>query len=155
MKGRSTDWILAVAGGALLAVMIHYNSVLARHSTPAVASWMAHGIGTLGALVLVVAGTQLFRSSRSHPEKRGKVPGWAYLGGIPGAFTVWLAAVTVNSKLGLSGTLALMLVGQVTFGILSDRFGFFGVPKRRFALTDFFVVLAVLSGSAILIFFRS
>ncbi|WP_394841188.1 DMT family transporter [Pendulispora brunnea] len=154
MKGRSADWILAVAGGALLAVMIHYNSVLAKHSSPVMASWMAHGIGTLGALVLVVAGARIFRPKGPNPMP-AKAPGWAYLGGIPGAFTVWLAAVTVNSKLGLSGTLALMLVGQVIFGILSDRFGLFGVPKRRFVLKDLFVVLAVLSGSAILIFFRS
>ena len=145
---------MAVAGGALLAVMIHYNSVMAKHSSPVLASWLAHGIGTLGAFVLVVAGAKIFRPAPA-TEPKAKVPAWAYLGGIPGAFTVWLAAVTVNSKLGLSGTLALMLVGQVTFGILSDRFGFFGVPKRRFVLTDFYVVLAVLSGSAILIFFRS
>ncbi|MGH9897782.1 MAG: DMT family transporter [Pyrinomonadaceae bacterium] len=154
--GRSTDWLLALAGGSLLAVMIYYNSLLARHSTPLFASWMAHGIGSAAALFLIVGYSRVFRpANKEIKDQRAKGPSWAYLGGIPGALTVVLAAITVNSRLALSGTLALMLVGHVLFGIVSDRFGLFGVPKRKFILADFFVVLSVLTGSGILIFFRS
>jgi len=154
MMGRSTDWILALAAGSILAVMIDYNSLLARHSTPLFASWLAHGIGSIVALFFIAVGTKVFRNAKREVKQQAvKGPLWIYLGGIPGALIVVLAAITVNSSLGLSGALALMLVGQVLFGILSDHFGFFGVPKRSFILTDFFVVLSVLSGSGILIFF--
>ncbi len=153
--GRTTDWFLALAGGLLLALMIDTNSLLAKHSTPVLASWLAHGIGAFGALVLVVLGTSFMgASNKKEGNTRVKGPRWAYLGGIPGALIVMLAAVTVNSHLGLSGTIALMLVGQVLFGMLSDHLGLFGVPKRQLIFMDFWVVFLVLTGSGILIFVR-
>ncbi|WP_394827791.1 DMT family transporter [Pendulispora albinea] len=154
MMGRSTDWLLALAGGALLAVMIDFNSLMAKHSTPVLASWIAHGIGSVAALALVLLGSQFFRRAKDGAA-RTKGPPWAYLGGVPGALTVVLAAIAVNSRLALSGTLALMLVGQVLFGIVCDRFGLFGIAKRKLVLTDFYVVVSILAGSALLIFFRS
>ncbi|MGW1075016.1 DMT family transporter [Streptomyces sp. NPDC002537] len=162
MLGRSTDWLLGIAGGVLLALMTNYNSLLAKHTSSVFGSWVAHGVGAVAALVLVVLTTKAFRPGRGKPGgeasekgaegKRPKAPLWFYLGGIPGAFTVMLAAIAVNSSLELSGTIALMLVGQVLFGIVSDYFGLFGTPRRRLVLADFFVVLSVLTGSALIIF---
>jgi transporter family-2 protein len=65
---------------------------------------------------------------------------------------VVLAAIAVNSRLALSGTIALMLVGQVVFGMLSDHFGLFRTPRRRLVLTDLVVAASVLGGSALIIF---
>jgi len=151
--GRSTDWLLAFAAGVLLAVMIDLNSLLAEHSTPLYASWIAHGVGSMAALFLIGVSSRLARPAIARaPNQRNAAPLWAYLGGIPGAFTVVLAAVTVNSNLALSGTLALMLVGQVAFGMVSDSLGLLGVTRRKLGLNDIFVVLLILSGSAILLF---
>jgi transporter family-2 protein len=87
------------------------------------------------------------------PKRHGvRPPLWFYAGGIPGAFTVILAAIAVNSSLALSGTIALMLVGQVVFGMVSDHFGLFRTPKRRLSGTDLVVALAVLGGSGLIIF---
>ncbi|WNG32885.1 DMT family transporter [Archangium minus] len=156
MIGRSKDWLLAMVGGSLLALMINYNSLLAKHTTPMFASWVAHGLGAVAALVLVVLYSRVFRSAgKETDQQRAKIPLWFYLGGIPGAFTVILAAVTVNSGLTLSGTIALMLLGQVLFGLVSDFFGLFGTPKRRIVPSDFLVALCVLSGSALIIFGRA
>lgn len=153
MLGRSKDWLLGITGGVLLALMTNYNSLLAKHTSSAFGSWVAHGVGAVAALVLVLLTTKVFRSGGAKAEeKRGKMPRWCYLGGIPGAFTVMLAAIAVNSSLELSGTIALMLVGQVLFGILSDSFGLFGTPRRRLVLADLLVVLTVLTGSALIIF---
>jgi bacterial/archaeal transporter family-2 protein len=156
MMGRSKDWLLAIAGGSLLALMINYNSLLAKHTTPMFASWVAHGLGAVAALVLVVLYSRVFRSANKQAEsRREKIPLWFYLGGIPGTFTVILAAVTVNSGLSLSGTIALMLLGQVLFGIVSDHFGLFRTPKRRTVPADFLVALCILTGSALIIFGRA
>jgi bacterial/archaeal transporter family-2 protein len=145
--GRSTDWMLAIAGGSLLAVLIDCNGLLAKHSTPFLASWVAHGIGSVAALPLVAC------SRRDRSVRRITIPLWAYSGGMLGALALILSALTVNSSLALSGTIAFNLSGQVIFGILSDHFGLFGVPQRRVTLTDYGVVLAVLTGSWLLIFF--
>jgi transporter family-2 protein len=153
MVARPTDWLLAVAGGVLLAFMIHYNSLLAKHTTPVFASWVAHGLGGAAALLLVVLYSKAPRSTATADGPRCvKAPLWFYLGGIPGAFTVILAAVTVNSTLALAGTVALMLVGQVLFGIVSDHFGLFRTPRRRIGVYDLCVVLSVLTGSMLIIF---
>ena len=84
-----------------------------------------------------------------------KPPRWAYLGGLPGAFTVVLAGITVNSRLALPGTVAFMLVGQVAFGIVSDGLGLFGVAKRRITLLDLAAGTTILAGSALIIFGKS
>jgi transporter family-2 protein len=155
MKGRSTDWLLALAGGSLLALMINFNSLLAKHTTPIFASWVAHAFGAVASLCLVALSLRkLSTKGVSQNPQNAKSPFWFYLGGIPGALTVVLAAVTVNSSLKLAGSISLMLVGQVVFGILSDYFGLFGIPKRKIVTMDFIVALSVLSGSALIIFGR-
>lgn len=150
-KYISIDWVLALIGGLLLALMINYNSVIAKHSTPLFASWITHGIGSISALFLIVA----FKQIRKPASFSVKGPRWAYLGGIPGAITVVLASITVNSYLGLSGTLVLMLVGQIIFSIISDIFGLFGTLKRNLTWTDFFVVLSIFGGSGLIIFSKT
>ncbi len=154
MEKRSTDLLLALGGGLILTLMIDSNSLLAKHSTPLFASWVAYGVGSVAAFLLVLVCAIVFRKTNKEIELQRKIPLWVYLGGIPGAMTVVLAAITVNSDLSLSGSFALMLVGQVLFGICSDTFGFFGTPKKRFTWLDLFVVLLVLTGSGIIIFFK-
>jgi transporter family-2 protein len=151
--GRPTDWIVALAGGVLLALMIDYNGLLAKHTAPLYASWVAHGLGAMAALVLVLLYSRVARAPSTETKRpRAKKPLWLYAGGIPGALTVVLAAITVNSSLALSGTIALMLVGQVLFGIASDHLGLFRTPRRPIVLADFLVALSILTGSALIIF---
>ena len=147
-QGRSVDLILALAAGLLLSLMIHCNSQLARQTSPLMASWIAHAIGTVASLLLFIA---FSKTGKSGTPQSVKTPFWAYLGGIAGAITVVLAAITVNSSLGLSSSLALMLVGQILFGLASDAFGWLGVEKRALQLSDLWVVLAVFAGSVMII----
>ena len=153
--GRTKDWLLGLSGGLFLALMINFNSLLAKQSSPLFASWVAHGIGALAALGFVMLFSKrsdsAFNKSESFLLKKQRL--WTYLGGIPGAFTVILAAITVNSALGFSGALALMMVGQIFFGIVTDLFGLLGCVKRRLTLNDFLVVFSVLMGSWLIIFF--
>lgn len=157
--GRAIDWLLASAAGVVLAVMIQLNSQLAAHSSAFFASWIAHGIGAVVALFLVAAASWLARfadtgrdaGDAASPLPRLSAPFWAYLGGIPGAFTVVLAAIAVNGGLTLSATLALMLVGQMAFGMAADGFGWFGLARRRFGAKQLLGAFALLSGSAILL----
>ncbi len=81
-------------------------------------------------------------------------PFWAYLGGIPGAATVVLAAITVNSPLGLSGSLALIMAGQVLFGLSCDALGLFGLTKRSLTLKDGVTLLLMTAGCLLTLFGR-
>ncbi|UTV30564.1 DMT family transporter [Photobacterium atrarenae] len=143
--------VLALTGGITLASMIAINSYLATYSSPLLASWLAHGVGVVTSLILVV-GANLWHRTRLGLTMVAGVPFWAYLGGIPGALTVILAAVTVNSPLGLSGTIALIMAGQVLFGLFSDALGWFGLPKRAIKRGDGAVLLLIALGGVLILF---
>ncbi|MFC9843888.1 DMT family transporter [Streptomyces sp. NPDC060223] len=153
MTTRATDWLLAIAGGVLLTLMTEFNGQLAHHTTAVYASWVAHGLGAVVALVLVAATARAVSRPKppSLPAEADRAPLWFYLGGILGAFVVILSATSVNSSLALSGTTALMLTGQVLFGVASDRLGLLRIPKRRITATDLGTAALVLAGSALIV----
>ena len=155
MNRRFFDWSMALLAGFLLTLMIDFNSLVAKQSSPLIASWIAHGIGSLTSLALVLLASKKFYRplNLTSPEKQ-KNPLWSYFGGLPGAFTVVLATIAVNSELGIASVIALMLVGQIAFGIISDLFGLFGLPKRRLVIRDYLVMTCVLLGSGLIIFMR-
>lgn len=148
---------LALFAGAILAIMIKLNSSLALLSTPLTASWVAHGLGAITALIML----QVFNLIRQKKHKEAskqtinKAPWYAYLGGLPGAFTVVLAAITVNSPLGLAGTLALALLGQIVFSLMADHFALFASKRRQLGWQDIKVLSLILSGCLFIIFSRS
>lgn len=156
MSAKPINWTVsfALVAGVVLAVMTDWNSQLARYSSPLFASWTAHGVGTVSSLLIVLL-LSLWGKTQNTELVRERWPLWSYLGGIPGAFTVLLAAITVNSALGLAGTLALLLVGQMTFGVLADRFGFFRLQHRRPQIRELIGFAFVLIGSVIIIMARS
>lgn len=138
----------ALAAGVMLSLMVHLNGELARWGGVLFSSWMAHGTGTLAALMILPlwwkAAAGVFSSSRPTPY-------WAYLGGIAGAVTVMMTSSAVNTPLALSGTLALGLAGQIVFSLAADRWGFFEVPRRRLRMGDAVALLLIGAGSALVI----
>ncbi len=152
MKANHIAIVLALVAGVLLSSMIFIISVLSRQTSPVWSSFVAHLIGAVVAIVLWFIFEMKTVNIKSKSESR-KIPYWAYLAGIPGVVVVILASVTVNSRLALSGSLAVMLLGQVMFGLLVDATGFLGMPVRRLKLYDVFEILTILIGSGVLIFF--
>lgn len=148
--------VAAFGAGGLLTLMILFNGTLATTDGALFASWAAHGTGTIAAsLMLLVrpraSGSTSGRLSGGAPAI-GRAPLWAYLGGVSGAVTVILTSVTLNTALALSGTLALGLLGQVAFGLAADRWGLFGLPRRRPTVRDIAALALILAGSALIIF---
>ncbi|WP_062016308.1 DMT family transporter [Aureimonas sp. AU4] len=146
----------ALGTGALLTIMVQFNGALGAAAGPVFSSWAAHGTGTLAATALLLA-LRGRRRRAPAPEAVGaprlRAPLWAYAGGLSGALTVIITSQAVNSGLGLAGTLALGLLGQVVFALLADRFGWFGLPSRRPDRRDGAALLLILSGSALIILF--
>jgi transporter family-2 protein len=147
---RPFDLVAAFLSGGLLTLMIHFNGQLAHYGSPLFSSWTAHGTGTVAAIVFMAI---LSRHKTAPTTIRPAAPLWAYLGGFAGAVTVMMSGVTVNTALALSGTLALGLVGQVVFSLVADRWGLFGLPRKRPTLRDMGALALILSGSLLIIFF--
>jgi Uncharacterized protein conserved in bacteria len=152
VTARAVDWTLALFGGVLLTLMTQVNAVLARYTDAVFASWAAHGIGAVVALGLAVAAGRGARRRGRRGDDAGRVPLWYHLGGMPGAVVVILSAVTVNGGLALAGTIALMLTGQVIFGMVLDRYGLLHLPRRRVTAVDLAVAACVLAGSVLIVF---
>ena len=144
--------LLAAFGtGGLLTLMVFFNGEVGRHGNALFSSWAAHGTGTVAAIVFLAT---LRKRSAAPPSKaRPPAPLWAYLGGVSGAATVMLTSTTVNTPLALAGTLALGLAGQVIFSLAADRWGLFGLPRRRLTLRDLGALVLIGSGSALIILF--
>ncbi|MBB2679715.1 UNVERIFIED_ORG: transporter family-2 protein [Rhizobium esperanzae] len=140
----------AFATGGLLTFMVHLNGELARYGSPLFSSWTAHGTGMVAAIILLLL---VHRRRRPKPERGLRAPLWAYLGGLSGAATVMLTSTTVNSPLGLSGTLALGLAGQVVFSVAADSWGLFGLQKRHPDTRDIVALGLVVAGAALIILF--
>jgi transporter family-2 protein len=143
-------FIGAFATGGLLTFMVHLNGELARYGNPLFSSWTAHGTGMVAAIILLLA---LYRRGTPMAGKTGRAPLWAYLGGVSGAATVILTSTAVNSPLGLSGTLALGLAGQVAFSLAADSWGLFGLPKWRPDMRDIPALGLVVTGGALILLF--
>ncbi|MBB3952420.1 transporter family-2 protein [Aureimonas jatrophae] len=145
----------ALGTGALLTVMVQLNGALGAAAGPVFSSWAAHGTGTLAAILFLVLlrGRRAATPQGDAARPRARAPLWAYAGGLSGALTVIITSQAVNSGLGLAGTLALGLLGQVVFALLADRFGWFGLPARRPDRRDGAALLLILSGSALIILF--
>ncbi len=144
--------VAAFGTGGLLAFMVLLNGTLSRSHGPLFASWTAHATGTVAASLFLLPFAVGVLRNRHLPGAHLRAPLWAYLGGVCGAVTVMLSAVTMNTALALSGTLALGLLGQVAFGLLADRFGLLGLPRRAMTARDAAALVLILTGSALIIF---
>lgn len=126
MKNKLFLPLLAIISGVLLTLMIMSNSYLSQFTSPVKASWLTHGVGAIFSLIIFI----IFGLNKMKANQSVKAHVISYLGGIPGAFTVLFAAITVNSPLSLSGSIVLMLVGQVIFGFFIDYFGFVNIKAK-------------------------
>lgn len=143
--------LAAFASGGLLTLMVFLNGESGRAGGPLFSSWLAHGTGTIAAMILVAL---LWRTRpKAAFANPSRPPLWAYLGGVSGAITVMLTSTTVNSPLAVAGTLALGLAGQVGFSLAADGFGLFGLPRRRLGLRDLGAIILIGLGSLLIILF--
>jgi transporter family-2 protein len=79
----------------------------------------------------------------------GRVPWWAWSGGIFGAIFIALSIVTIP-KLGGAAYIAILVTGQMIAAVAFDHFGWLGIPERQIDLSRLFGV-ALLVGGVVLI----
>ena len=138
----------ALGSGALLALAIFLNGEFAIRTSAIWSSMIAHFVGVFGSLLL----WRVLIYRRGATLYSPQAPKWVYFAGALGALIVVLSNVTVNSTLGLVGTLTLMILGQSVFAIVFDVKGWLGLKQRRLQAKDVAQVGLILTGALLVIY---
>ncbi|ABO66891.1 MULTISPECIES: DMT family transporter [Geobacillus] len=122
-------WMLmALAAGMAVSIQAGVNGGLGRRVGVLEGSFVSFFIGTI-VLFLV----QLF-FGKGELLAMFSVPKWQLLGGILGAFYVFVIVLIVP-KVGVANSLIAVIAGQLVMSSMIDHFGLFGGQRIPFDLT--------------------
>jgi transporter family-2 protein len=138
--------LLAVAAGVFVGLQAPVNARLSREVGNLQAATVSFAIGTL-ALILVAS---LSSGGLSSIGSIGKVPWWALIGGVLGAFYVTVALITVRT-LGLSALTAIVVTGQLTIAVVVDRFGLLGLSRQHIGASRIVGLVFLLAGVVLVV----
>lgn len=128
--------ILALVIGALISVMISFNSGLEGYVGSTYSVLIIHAVGLIA--ILIVAAIK-----KEKIVIKEAIPFYLFLGGIFGVMLTLVNIITIGG-IGVALTTALAVFGQLVFSSLVDHFGLFGLTKYEFnpkKLVGFFIVL--------------
>ena len=128
--------ILALVIGALISVMIPFNSGLEGYVGSTYSVVIIHAVGLIA--ILIVAAIK-----KEKIVIKEAIPFYLFLGGIFGVMLTLVNIITIGG-IGVALTTALAVFGQLVFSSLVDHFGLFGLTKYEFnpkKLVGFFIVL--------------
>ncbi len=126
------NYIISLIVGALTSIMIYFNGSLSDGYGNLLSTVLIHLVGLIAILLIMV----ITHSKMKLPKG---LPLYLYSAGFVGIGTVMLTNISYI-KLGVSLPLALGLLGQTIFSLLTDHFGFFGMkvvkinPKKLIGL---------------------
>jgi transporter family-2 protein len=120
--------LLSAFAGMLVAMQPPINARLGKGIGTFAAATLSFTVGTIAlAIVAVLAGN-------SHLGGLKDVPWWAFAGGFIGAVFVASSLVTVRT-LGAGGVVAATIAGQLTFSVVIDKLGLFGLEQKPISAT--------------------
>lgn len=134
--------ILALIIGALISVMISFNSGLEGYVGSTYSVVIIHAIGLIA--ILIVAAVK-----KEKMVIKESIPFYLFLGGIFGVMLTLVNIITISS-IGVALTTALAVFGQLVFSSLVDHFGLFGLTKYEFNPKKLVGFLIVLGGLVIM-----
>ena len=109
-----------IAGAVQVAVMVRFGDRIG------VLQALSFSTAVTAAIALVAL---LFvRQSVSGYAAAVRSPPWMWIGGLMGALIVFTITL-VAPKLGTFATIGIFIAAQLAFGIVIDRFGFFGLER--------------------------
>lgn len=141
--------LLAFIAGMGLAVQTAVNTRLSIGigGQPLLASLISFGVGTL--CLLVVALFTIDWSSL--PSQAGQQAWWRWTGGALGACFV-TASIFLAPRIGITHTVFLFIIGQLSAGMLIDSYGLLQMPVRPVHWWKFAGLLIMLLGLSLFMF---
>ena len=138
----ATLYLLALSAGVVLIVQVGMNSALRDAlGSPMMAALMSFGVGSAALLAFLL----LVRTPWPGRAQLLAVPGWAWLGGVLGAFYV-VSTIIAGPRLGAAALLALVVLGQLVTSLLVDHFGWLGFPQHPLTPLRLLGALLLFSG---------
>ena len=138
--------IFAVAPGVSIVVQQALNANLrVALNSAAWSGFMSYAVGILCMVALAVA----LRDPLPSVTVAGRIPWWAWSGGLFGAIFIGLAIFLVP-QLGAATFIALLVTGQMLASVTFDHFGWLGLSQRPVDLPRLLGV-ALLIGGVVLI----
>lgn len=135
----------AIFIGALIAIMVTFNGVLASYLGNYQSILVVNIVGLISVSLILIIKRKKIKLNRY-------IPIYLYTAGAIGVFLVFFNNLNFN-YLGVSLTLSIGLLGQsITSGII-DHYGLFGMKVHKFHKEKLFGFLLISTGIAIMIFF--
>ena len=117
---------LAVAAGVSIVIQQALNANLrAALNSSAWSGFVSYFVGLICVALLAIA----LRDPLPSAGLAGRIPWWAWSGGLFGALFIGLAIFLVP-QLGAATFIALLVAGQMLASITFDHFGWFGLAQR-------------------------
>ena len=135
--------LLAVISGALISMTVVQNGNLAAWCGNHQATVTVHLVGLATILLWMAVRGEKLRWNRG-------TPWYGYFGGVLGVLTV-LGCNLSFASLGVSVSVAVMLLGQVVMGLMVDHFGLFGAERRPFQPRHLVSLTLIACGVAVMI----
>jgi transporter family-2 protein len=138
--------ILAILGGVSVAIqqVLNANLRMALDSA-AWSGFVSYFVGVACMALLALA----LRDPIPSVAVAGRVPWWAFSGGLFGATFIALAIFLIP-KLGAASFIVLLVTGQMLASVMVDHFGWFGLHEHPIDLSRL-VGTALLVGGCVLI----
>ncbi|RJG06856.1 DMT family transporter [Noviherbaspirillum cavernae] len=139
--------MLAIAAGAVLPIQVGVNSTL-RHGigSPIVAALISFGVGTVCLLAYALAA----RAEWPTAQMLAKLPMWAWIGGVVGAFYV-ATAILVAPKLGAANLVCLTIAAQLFMSLLLDHYGLIGFAQHGINVARIVGALLLIAGTVMIV----
>lgn len=134
--------ILALLIGALISIMVSFNSGLEGYVGSTYSVVIIHAVGLIA--ILIVAAIK-----KEKVVIKEAIPFYLFLGGIFGVMLTLVNVITIGS-IGVALTTALAVFGQLVFSSLVDHFGLFGLTKYEFNPKKLVGLLIVFVGLVIM-----
>lgn len=136
-------YLLTLCAGLLLPLQIAFNNKLTNYSgNPVTSSFISFSVGTIALLLYNVARLSSFQNSL---QQAVQAPGYAWLGGLVGAFYI-ITTIVASPKIGLTLFLTLIIGGQVVMSVVVDHFGLFGAVVKPITWLKGIGLLLVFTG---------
>lgn len=142
---RGLAVILTACAGGLIALQAPINAGLGKATGSLPAALVSFLVGTVALAAIVVISGKAGGLSSSFDVS------WYYLlGGLLGALYVANALVAVTA-IGAGGVAAATITGQLTFSVLIDRFGLFGLDQVPLSPERIAGVALLLAGTVLVV----
>jgi bacterial/archaeal transporter family-2 protein len=142
---RGLAVLLTAGAGGLIALQAPINAGLGKSTGSLPAALVSFAIGTIALAAIVVLSGKAGGLSSTFDVS------WYYLlGGLLGAVYVANALIAVTA-IGAGGVAAATITGQLTFSVVIDRFGLFGLDQVPLSPERVAGIVLLLAGTVLIV----